>query len=131
MLNTASWEELEKQFPWQVMEPGIVDGGSFVGFFKCEGNLDIRGIVNFTGVLWVTGNLKQRGHLSMNGIIYTGRSLTCNGNVWILGAVAIEGQGREVVQPFNGKGVLLYSREGIERALAAADGYRIVARREK
>lgn len=131
MLNTESWEELENQFMWQVLEPGTIDGGSYVGFYKCDGDLDIRGVVNVTGVLWVTGDLKQRGHLSANGIVYTERSLVCDGNVWILGAVAIEGRGASLVRPFNGKGILLYSLEGIERALAAADGYRIVARREK
>lgn len=131
MLNAESWEDMENRFSWQSIEPGTIDGGSFVGYFKCEGDLDLRGVVDFTGVLWVTGTLKQRGYLSMNGILYTGRTLECNGNVWILGAVSIEAKGQETVQPFNGKGVLLYSLEGIERALAAADGYRIIARREK
>ncbi len=131
MLNTASWKELEEKFPWQSIEPGTVDGGSFVGYYKCEGDLDLKGIISFTGVLWVTGKLKQRGHLTANGIIYTGGTLVCNGNVWILGAVAIEGDGQTLVQPFNGKGVLLYSRDGIERALAVANGYQIIARREK
>jgi hypothetical protein len=131
MLNTASWEELEDRFAWQVLEPGTIDGGSFVGYYRCEGDLELRGVVNFTGVLWVTGKLKQRDHLSVNGIVYAGQSLVCNGNVWILGAVAIEGAGQALVKPFNGTGVLLYSREAIERALAAAGGYRIISRQEK
>jgi hypothetical protein len=131
MLNTAGGEELKERFPWQLIEPGTIDGGNYVGFYRCEGNLELRGVVNFTGVLWVTGNLMQRGYFSASGIVYAGRSLQCNGNVWILGAVAIEGEGQEWVHPFNGSGVLLYSVDGIARALAAAGGYRVIARREK
>jgi hypothetical protein len=131
ILNTASWDELKERFLWQLIEPGTIDGGSFVGYYRCEGDLELRGVVNFTGVLWVTGTLRQRGYFSASGIVYAGRSCACNGNVWILGAVAIEGEGQSEVRPFNGSGVLLYSVDGIERALAAAGGYRIIARREK
>ncbi len=131
MLNTSSWDELEKQFPWQAVEPGTIHGGNFVGYYRCEGDLELEGVINFTGVLWVTGNLKQRGHLSMNGIIYTEGSFACHGNMWMLGAVALEGKGQRFVRPFSGKAVVLYSLEGIERALAAAEGYRIISRREK
>jgi len=131
MLDTSSGEELEQQYQWQNIEPGTINGGSFIGFYRCEGNLKFKGIVNFTGVLWVTGSIRQSGHFFARGIVYSADDMRFDGNVWILGAIATKGGAKTRVQPFNGSGVLLYSSGGIQRAIAEAKGYRIISRKEQ
>ncbi|MCK4575055.1 hypothetical protein KAU34_01465 [candidate division WOR-3 bacterium] len=129
MLGASDWNELEELFPWQSIVPGNLDGGSYTGLYKCDGDLYLSGVINFTGVLWVTGKIKQTGHFYARGIVYSQENIRFDGNVWILGAVTIEGSGHKTIKPFNGSGVLLYSSDEIERAIAQAQGYRVISRK--
>lgn len=128
MLGTRSWDELKEKFSWIHLEPGTLSGGSYSGFYSCDGDVSFTGVVNFTGVLWVKGRIKQKGHFFARGIIYSEKNVLFDGNVWILGTVCVEGGGG-VLRPFNGSGVLLYSHDEMERAVGQAQGYRIISMR--
>jgi hypothetical protein len=128
MLGMRNWEELEGTFSWIHLEPGVLSGGSYSGFYFCDGDITFSGVVNFTGVLWVKGKVTQKGNFLARGIIYSEKDVRFDGNVWILGTVCVEGEGK-IIRPFNGSGVLLYSYDGMERALGQALGYRIISRR--
>ncbi len=131
ILGASSWEDLEVMFPWQNIGPGTIAGGNFTGFYKCEGDLYLSEVTNFTGVLWVTGKIKQTGHFFARGLIYSQLDMQFNGNVWILGAVATEGDSHITIRPFNGSGVLLYSSKAIQRAIAQGYGYSVISRSEE
>jgi hypothetical protein len=115
-------DELEDSLLWRSIEGGTINGGSFTGLYKCEEDLSLSGVININGVLWVTSNLRQDGHLFVKGLIYSESDIQFNGKFWILGAVVTEGNARRVIHPFDGTGVLLYSKGAIERAIASGNG---------
>jgi len=131
ILGTANWKELGDNYPWQILERDILSDTSLVGFFKRDGDLTLRGNVEFTGVLWITGNLKQNGKFNAKGLIYAGKGMRFDGNVWILGGVVIEGKSKKVVSPVGGRMVILYSEGAIQRAIALSCGYSISSWSEK
>ncbi|GAJ17732.1 unnamed protein product, partial [marine sediment metagenome] len=79
----------------------------------------------------VTGKIKQTGHFFARGLIYSQLDMQFNGNVWILGAVATEGDSHITIRLFNGSGVLLYSSKAIQRAIAQSYGYSVISRSEE
>ena len=129
VFDVSNEEELEDKYPWEEIVPGEIKDGRYTGFYRCNGDLRISGVVNFTGVLWVKGNIEQRGHLFAKGFIYSEKGSYFNGNFWLLGAVAIEGNSQVRLKPFNGSGVLLYSSDAIERAIAQGQNYHIISHR--
>ncbi len=131
IFGVESSEELDKKFVWINMEPGKIAGGKFSGIYKCKGDLDISGAVNFDGVLWVTGEIKQKGDFFCKGLVYAGKGLDFDGSVWILGAVAVEDKFHKAVSRFDGSGAILYSSTAVERAVSYGLGYGVILRKEE
>ncbi len=131
IFGTLSWEELEMIYPWQHLDSDTIDGGNYEGFYKCEGDLYLSGSTSLSGILWVTGKIVQNGQFTARGLIYSQSGIQFRGDVWILGAVAIEGNSHETIQPFNGSGVLLYSYREVERVVAQGKGYSVISRKEE
>jgi len=131
MLGTESPDELDEKYAWKAIGPGKISSGSYKGLYKCKGDLELSGITNFEGILWVTGKIKQEGSFSCKGLVYANKELEFNGDIWVLGGVAIDGERNKVSCRFRGSGAVLYSSRAIERAIASSSVYGVILRKEE
>jgi hypothetical protein len=100
-----------------------IDADPLDGITVIDGDVQITGQQEGTGLLYVRGNLRIGGGFAWRGLVYVEGTLENHGNTWILGGVVVRGDGALSVDFGSGTPTILYSRDMLTQALLGSMDY--------